>query len=108
MAAEQAEQAEIARVAAEKKAKEDAEKAAREAVEKERLRLAEEKRLADLAAEKLAANKRHRAKINREAAKAIEEILNACEEDGVEFETIDKKIISAIENGLVPHVQINY
>jgi hypothetical protein len=108
LAIEQAEKAELARVAAEKKAKEDAEKAVAEAVKKEQERVAEEKRLADLAAEKLAANKKHREKINCEAAAGFERILNALEEEGVEFETIDKKIVAAIARSEVPHVQINY
>ena len=108
LAIEQAAQAELARIAAEKKAKEDAEKAAADAVKKEQERVAEEKRLADLAAEKLAADKEHVAKINREAAAGFETILNAIEEEGAEFETIDKKIVAAIARGEVQHVKIFY
>jgi hypothetical protein len=108
LAIEQAEKAELARVAAEKKAKEDAEKAAADAVKREQERVAEEKRLADLAAEKLAANKNHCAKIESEIAGKIEFILNAEEEGAESFETISKKIVTAIARGQVPHVQINY
>ena len=108
LAIEQAAQAELARIAAEKKAKEDAEKAAADAVKKEQERVAEEKRLADLAAEKLAADKEHVAKINREAAAGFETILNAIEKEGAEFEAIDKKIVAAIARGEVQHVKINY
>ena len=108
LAIEQSEKAELARIAAEKKAKEDAEKAAADAVKKEQERVAEEKRLADLAAEKLAADKEHVAKINREAAAGFETILNAIEKEGAEFEAIDKKIVAAIARGEVQHVKINY
>jgi colicin import membrane protein len=108
LAIEQAEKAELARIAAEKKAKEDAEKAAAEAVKKEQERVAEEKRLADLAAEKLAANKNHCEKIESEIAASLEFILNAEEEGAESFETISKKIVAAIARGEVSHVQINY
>ena len=108
LALEQSEKAELARIAAEKKAKEDAEKAAADAVKKEQERVAEEKRLADLAAEKLAADKEHVAKINREAAADIEHLLNAEEEGAESFETLSKKIVEAIALGLISNVQINY
>ena len=108
LAIEQAAQSELARIAAEKKAKEDAEKAAADALKKEQERVAEEKRLADLAAEKLAADKEHRERIEKEAAADIEYLLNAEEEGAESFETISKKIIEAIARGDVAHVQINY
>lgn len=108
LAIEQAKQAEERRVAAEKKAKEDAEKAAQEAVEREREKVAMEKRLAEIASEKAAANKKHRARIEKEAAEAILKILNETEENEDNFEVIEKKIVSAIVRGEIPHVQINY
>jgi len=108
LAVEQAKQAEERRVAAEKKAKEDAEKAAQEAVEREREKVAMQKRLDEIASEKAAANKKHRARVEREAAEAIVKILNETEEDEDNFEVIEKKIVSAIVRGEIPHVQINY
>jgi len=105
LAIEQAEKAELARVAAEKKAKEDAEKAAAEAVKKEQERVAEEKRLADLAAEKLAANKKHCAKIEKEAISAVYDILEKYQ-DSLNWQA--ESIIKAIAKSEVPHVQINY
>ena len=97
--------AEEGKIAAEKKAKEDAEKAAAEAVKKEQERVAEQKRLDDAAAEKLAADKEHCAKINQEAHLKIYDILLA----GIESEKDQASaIIEAIAKGEVPHVQINY
>jgi len=114
LAIEQAEKSELARIAAEKKAKEDAEKAALEAVEKERLRVdAEFKRSLEIEAqkkaaeEKLAANKKHRAKINNEAMQNLNSIiLQGMKEN--DAPNIGRKIVEAIAKGEVPHVQINY
>ncbi|MBP7710768.1 MAG: hypothetical protein KA100_06855 [Rickettsiales bacterium] len=113
LAIEQAEKAELARIAAEKKAKEDAEKAALEAVEKERLRVdAEFKKALEVEAqkkaaeEKLAANKKHRAKINNEILTALK-IITAKGIEANDHE-LEKAIIEAIVKGEVPHVQINY
>jgi len=44
----------------------------------------------------------------KEAAEAIVKILNETEEDEDNFEVIEKKIVSAIVRGEIPHVQINY
>lgn len=106
------------RIAAEKKAKEDAEKAAAAAVEKERLRVAEEKRKEEEAEKKREANKRHRAKIEKEAVEFIrgcingmfsEEAKKLAEEHG---QTIDfavaQIVVQTIAQDLVPHVKINY
>jgi len=87
------------------KTKEDAEKAAADAVKKERERVAEEKRLADLAAEKLAANKKHCAKIEKEAISAVYDILEKYQ-DSLNWQA--ESIIKAIAKSEVPHVQINY
>ena len=109
LAIEQAEKAELARIAAEKKAKEDAEKAALEAVEKERLRVAEEKRLADLAAEKLAADKEHRARINHSIHVSLKSILaQRFEVESQDSDQAIDDIIEAIALGLISNVQINY
>jgi len=96
------------KIAAEKKAKEDAEKAAADAVKKEQERVAEEKRLADLAAEKLAANKKHRAKINNAAA--LDLACHVMNDKGVAIldEETGKRIVEAIARGLIANVQINY
>ncbi len=85
---------------AEKKAKEDAEKAALEAVEKERLRVAEEKRVADLAAEKLAADKLHCTAVKNEALADIFAIILD--------QNQARLVVEAIASGDVAHVQINY
>ncbi len=122
LAAEQAKKAEEDRIAAVKKAKEDAEKAAADAVRKEQEKVKEQKRLDDLEAQKLAekeaklaANKKHRAKIDGEAAEAIAKILKEDfleEVEGQHFILSDldqaKKIIEAISKFEIPHVSIQY
>lgn len=108
LAIEQAAQAEERRIAAEKKAKEDSEKAAVEAVKREQSRVAEEKRLADLAAEKAAANKKHRAKINNQAVSDL--VCHVMNDKGVSIldEETSKRIVEVIARGLIGNVSINY
>lgn len=94
-------------------AKAEEKRIADEATEKERLRADEEKRKEDEATEKREKNKRHRAKINNEAATAIAIILAKSDKTltEAEQETIMaqvKSIIQAIAKGEVPHIQINY
>ena len=103
---------EYQRIATEKKAKEDAEKAAADAVKKEQERVAEQKRLDDAAAEKLAANKKHRTKINTEVLIGL---LEALDKRGFEHLKNDldvcdllKIVLMTISDGEVPHVSIKY
>lgn len=93
----------------------DAKKAkdiADEATQKERLRIAEEAEKKRIAEEKLAANKRHRAKINNDAKKAIKDSILAefchAQIGEEQQEILAKIIVEAIAKGEVPHVQINY
>jgi len=118
LAAEQAAQSELARIEAEKKAKEDAEKAASEAVEKERERIRQEGELVRREAEKREANKKHRAKTEKEAKNALNNsILHTVQQYwGSPLGEDQKEIISeaaeiiveAIAKGEVPHISINY
>lgn len=95
-AEEAARKAEEQRITAEKKAKADAEAAA----QRERDRIAEEQRKEREAAEKREADKRHCAKINREALAAL--LAAGIAEDA------GKLVIAMIAMGRVPHVSIQY
>lgn len=118
LAKEQAAQAEERRIAAEKKAKEDAEKAAQAAIEAERERIRQEAELVRRETEKREANKKHRAKINGEAANAIHQMIGATFEsmsatpldDNVlqAISEVSHGIVEAIAKGEVPHITINY
>lgn len=97
--AEAAKEAE-ARAAKEAEAKAAAEKAANEAAERERKRADDEKAKQEAEAAKRAADQKHRGKVNREAAKAIE--ATGVTEDQA------KAIVIAIFSGDVPHISIKY
>jgi hypothetical protein len=101
---EQEQQAEERRIAAEKKAKEDAEKAVAAALEAERKRVAEEAEKKRIAEEKLAANKRHRTKINNEIISYLKAIID--NETNLQHQA--EAVVEAIAKGEVPHVEINY
>lgn len=88
--------AETDRIAAEQRVKQEQEAA----VQRERDRVEREKALEAAAEVKREANKRHVAKINREAIAAITK-LGFDEESG-------KAIVAAIAKGDVPHVSISY
>lgn len=88
--------AEADRKAAEEKAARDAE----EAVKRERERIEAERKAEAEAAAKREANKRHRAKVNREALAAM--VAAGVPED------VGKLVIEAIAKQLVPHVTIQY
>jgi len=103
-----AKQAEAQRIAAEqaaeRRAKEAAEQAKRDqeaAIERERQRVAAEAERERQAAEKREANKKHKAKINREAAAALEK--NCVLDAGVA-----ELIVIAIAKGLIPNITIAY
>lgn len=87
-------------LAVERRAKE----AADVAVETERKRVANQKAKDDAAAAKLAANKRHREKVEREACNAIKEAMSSCIRD----ESEAGAVLRFIRQGKVPHVTINY
>jgi colicin import membrane protein len=89
-----AEKAATDAAAREKRAKDEAAKAERERIERQQ-------RDEEAAAAKREANKKHRAKINREAAEAIAATT------GLD-DTQCKAVIEAIAKAQVPHVQINY
>lgn len=102
---------ERARKKAEAKAKKDAEETARslarakqdaaDAVEIERRRVQAEKRDEEEEARLREANKKHRARVNREAAEAIREITRCTE-------LAAKNVVTAIALGKIPHVKISY
>jgi len=88
-------------------AKDEEKRIADEAVENERKRVEAKKKADDAAAERLAANKRHRNKIEKEVMDALTDLT--CNEGAhLIGESEAKKIIYAIANGKIPHVQINY
>ncbi|WP_020208251.1 hypothetical protein [Gilvimarinus chinensis] len=80
--------------------KEEAEKRQAAAVEAERQRIENERIAAEQEAERKAANKRHRAKINREALAGFT-ALGYSEDQG-------RQLIKAIVRGYVPNVSVNY
>jgi len=80
---------------------------AEEATKKEQERVAEEKRRADLAAEKLAANRKHRAKINSEAEASLFSVVESVT-SRLLTDCDTKAIIEAIAKGEVAHVSIEY
>lgn len=96
------------RIAAERKAKEDAEKAATIAVEAERARVEAQRKADEAAAEKLAANKRHCAKINNEAISSLFEVLLKCDFDLSDGQSLAKRIVEAIARREVANVSIKY
>ena len=96
---EEAAQAERNRLAAEEKARRDAEAA----VEVERKRVAAIKAADDAAAANREADKKHRGRINSEAATAIKSILDSATNDDME-----RLIVIAIAKGEIPHVSIRY
>jgi colicin import membrane protein len=101
---------EIDRVLENRRLKDEKEKKriADEAVENERKRVEAKKKVDDAVAERLAANKRHRKKINSEAIAAITKILNDPENDRPDFNSVEERLVEAIAKGEVPHIQINY
>lgn len=96
--------AEQAALEAAHKAKVDAQKAAEKAAEDERKRAADAKAAEEKEAAARASNLALKAKVNNEAADAIEEILK----DVVSEHPIAKMIIIAIAKGKIPHVSIKY
>ena len=116
LADELAAQAERDRVAASKKADDEAriaaDKAAAEkivaeeaAAIRERQRIEAERRAEAAATAKREADKEHRAKINRHALDAINEIIEAFQATG---NSPSQAIIEAIARGKIPHVSISY
>jgi hypothetical protein len=103
----EAEQAELARIEAEKKAKEDAEKAAEIAIENERKRVEEEERKEREMTEKREKNKRHRNKINGEILMSIMELNKDAPHIYFPQDALII-LIEAIAKGEVPHISINY
>lgn len=102
-AKEAAERAERERIAAEERARLEKEFAIKQ--ERERAAKAEQERLEKEAAEKAeaekkAANKRHRARINREALACFE--INGFDEEEAD------RIITLIASGAIDHITINY
>jgi len=102
-AAEKDAEAERQRLLAEKQQAEDraaaAERRAKQAVEEERARAAEAKAKEDEATAKREANKKHVAKIHKEIIAAMVLVSPDC---------APEEIVSAIAEGKIPHVAINY
>lgn len=94
-----AEQAERAK----KEASERAEREKQEAIENERKRQEDEKRKAEQERQKREADKAHFAKINNEVLEAIKNSVV-----GVDEAEREKAIVTAIAQGKIPHVKINY
>ena len=110
---EQEKLAEINRIAAEKQAIENTRIAATRAVEQEKARV-EARRLADEAeAVKIAANKEHCAKIEKQSNNVIVKIIHFKIYGTNKSESrlsldISEKIIQAIKDKKIPHLSINY
>lgn len=90
-----------ARVQAERDARIKAERDAEEAAQRERDKIEREKLEEEKAAKEREANREHRAKINREALAKIMEAAPITQQQGI-------AILTAIANGKVPHVKIQY
>lgn len=99
------EKAEIDRIAAAKKAEQDRIAAEEAAAQRERDRIAAETETERKATEARENDKKHKAKINREALDAIREIILAFKETGNDP---SQAIVEAIARGKVPHVKISY
>ena len=78
-------------------------------MEAERKRVAAETERQRIEDERRAANKAHRAKINREARNAIEKELDSVEGSSSDMQvTRAQAVVEAIVKGLIPHVELKY
>jgi hypothetical protein len=102
----------LARIQAEKKAKEEAERLAIEAVERERQRVAEIARKEAEENEKREANKRHRNKIEKKVLADIQlsvRMMTETESIGILSQNdLISLIVKAVANGEIPNLTINY
>jgi colicin import membrane protein len=93
-------------------AQEETKKAIEEAAQKERERIAQEKRKENEMAVKCEVNRRHQAKINNEAAAAIQRYFdkNLLPNGNLlsMSESLAKMIVEAIAKGEIPNIKINY